>query len=43
MALGEIIDLEERRRARRTPVAGEAQVSPIWCVVWVPVYYWYMP
>ncbi len=37
-----IIDLEERRRARRAPVAAET-AAPMWCFVWMPVYYWYLP
>lgn len=48
MALAQIIDLDERRRARQTatpsPTAETiAAAAPVWCYVWMPVYFWYLP
>jgi hypothetical protein len=50
MALAQIIDLEERRRARVTHAASTSPtISPtisggpsMWCYVWMPVYFWYV-
>jgi hypothetical protein len=44
MALAQIIDLEERRRARQAPaiVAPIAGPTPAWCYVWMPIYFWYV-
>ncbi len=49
MALAQIIDLDERRRARvssapSTPPAttiAPAMPAPMW-LVWMPVYFWYV-
>ena len=46
MALAQIIDLEERRRARTTTTPATtmpvAAAAPLWCYVWMPVYFWYV-
>ena len=44
MALAQIIDLAERRRARTVAadVIAPAAFPPLWCCVWMPVYYWYV-
>ena len=45
MALAQIIDLEERRRARRAPehaFVTDTAAAPMWCYVWVPMYFWYV-
>jgi hypothetical protein len=55
MALAQIIDLDEVRRARRAapatvaaaamsmPLSSAADHLPMWCCYWVPVMYWYVP
>ena len=43
MALADIIDLEEHRRSRRPVVQTvPSAAGPLWCYVWMPVYYWYV-
>jgi hypothetical protein len=44
MALAQIIDLEERRRARvSTPNPAPAPVQqPVFYFMWMPVYFWYV-
>jgi len=41
MALAQIIDLDARRRARLSPEPVSAPV-PLWCYMWMPVYFWYV-
>jgi hypothetical protein len=47
MALAQIIDLDDVRRARRAStesmmMPASAPLESMWCFVWMPVYYWYV-
>jgi len=42
MALAQIIDLEARRRARLSPEPVATTAQPVWCYMWMPVYFWYV-
>jgi len=42
MALAQIIDLEERRRARAPLSQATPVAMPMWCYLWMPVYVWYV-
>ena len=40
--MADIIDLDERRKARLAAAPPASTFSPMWCYVWMPVYYWYL-